>query len=225
MGHLRGDVDRQPVVVGAGWYDENRVGLHRHDRDALVLEPTPDDDVGVRKRIGAPLSAADREVGAQRVDQNGRARCERGFGVGHGGQRLVVDDDRLGRVDTGGPALGRDHHDRVPHEEHLALGQGGTNAEVVQLHERWDRRKAEVRSRRHRGDAGHPGSLGGVDRPDPCVRNRGPHEREVQDAVDGEVVHIGGPTGQEVGVLDAEHDVSEQRSGHLRTLCRSPAAP
>ncbi len=52
--------------------------------------------------------------------------------------------------------------------------------------------------------------LAGVDRADPGVGDGRSDEREMEGAVDREVVDVGGPSGQQVRVLDAADDVSEQ---------------
>ena len=75
--------------------------LHRHDRDALVLDAGPHDDVGVGEHVAVVAAGLDRgrEVRAELLELQRRAGRERGFGIDDRGQRVVLDDDRLGRVD------------------------------------------------------------------------------------------------------------------------------
>ena len=88
-------------------------------REPLVHEAPVDHDVGVveHRRVLAELEL-DREVRAVLREQQRRAVGERGFGVDDDGQRVVVDDHRLGRVDGLRPGLGDDRGDDVADEAH-----------------------------------------------------------------------------------------------------------
>ena len=198
-----------PVAVVAR-HDRDRVALHRHDRDALVLEPAADHDVGAGQRVGAPLAASAAEVGSERLDLDRGGRVQRGLRIDGDRQRVVVDDDRLGRVDRGGLGLRDDHRDGVADEVHRAAGERGPRARRVQLHERGDGGQREVVGREDGDDAGHRQRVGRVDRADGGVGDRRTDERELQRAVDRQVVDVGGAAGQEIGVLDAPDGVSEQ---------------
>ena len=91
-----GDVE---PPVGRG-LDEDPVRLHRDRGDPLVHEPALHDDLGVVEDLGVlPEVELDGQVRAVLREQQRRVVGERGFGVDHDGQRVVVDDDQLGGVD------------------------------------------------------------------------------------------------------------------------------
>ena len=87
------------------------------------------DDVGALEHV-ALVARADRgrEVRAELLELQRRAGRERGLGIGDRRQRVVLDDDGLGRVGRGGAGLGDDDRDRVADEPHLVLGERRAHA-------------------------------------------------------------------------------------------------
>ncbi len=88
--------------------------------------------------------------------QHRRVAIERGFLLGHGGQRLPLDLDQLARV-LGERARSRDHHD-----DRLALPAGAIDGHRIlrgRLHAGKARERADPGRRAHLGDLGaghHP---------------------------------------------------------------------
>ena len=64
-----------------------------------------------------------------------------------------------------------------------------------------------------RDHAGHGPGVVGVDALDPGVGDRRAHERDVEQSGDGEVVVVLRGTGEDAGILPAQHRVAEDRSG------------
>ena len=86
--------------------------------------------------------------------QHGRIRFERGEGVDHDGQFVVLDDHRLDAVGRGIAVLGDDDRDFLHLEAHLLVGQdrlhvAGQCRHPVQLE------RLEIVGGEHRDDAGH----------------------------------------------------------------------
>ena len=81
---------------------ERRARLDRRARGAVVDDAPLDDHVGLGER-GVDVAAAERPlvglVGAELLVHERRAVLERLLGIDDRGQRLVLDDDVLGRVD------------------------------------------------------------------------------------------------------------------------------
>ena len=118
-----GTLTDHAVAVGL---DEDAVGLHRHRGDALVDEAALDHDVGAVEdgRVLAEVEL-DREVRAVLGEQERGAVGERRLRVDDDRQRVVVDDDQLGRVDGLGARLGDDRGDDVADEPDGAVGERG----------------------------------------------------------------------------------------------------
>ena len=119
-----------------------------------------------------------------------RVGLERGFHVGDRGQRVVVDDHGLGRVERLRLRLGDDHRDDVADEADLAARERRPVHRRRQHHEAVMVGEVEVAGGVHGDDAGHRPGVVEVDRLDPRVRDRRPDERDVQQPVDLEVVEI-----------------------------------
>ena len=87
-------------AVWCARHGDDAVALHRHARDPLVVEDLRHHEIGAveHRRVGAEVHL-EREVRTVLGKDNRRVGGQRGFGVDHDGQRVVVDDDELGRVD------------------------------------------------------------------------------------------------------------------------------
>jgi len=188
---------------------------------ALVLDASLDDHVGALEHV-APIAWFDRgrQVGAELLELQWRIGREGGLGVGDGGQRVVLDDHRFGRVGRRGAGLGDHDRHRVADEPHLRLGERRADALRVQLHQPLVRRQSEIVGGEDRDDARHRPSVVRVDRHQSRVRVRGTHEVKMQRAVDREVVDELRTTQQQIGIFDAPDRRSENRSGHAPTLSR-----
>ncbi len=166
VGHLRGDVHGELRALAGD--DRDGVALHRHHGDALVDEAAAHDDVGALEHIASvSVEEARGQVRPELVELHGRAGLQRRLRVDHGGQRLVVDHDRLGGVGGLGHGV-RQHGDHgIAHEADLALGQRRPGTGLVQGHaERVEGGDAEVGVDQCGGHARHGERLRGVDRSD-----------------------------------------------------------
>ena len=155
VGHLRGDVHGQLRALAGD--DGDGVALHRHNGDALVDEAAAHDDVGAFEHVPVVGVEESRgQVRPQLVELHGRTGFQRRLGVDHGGQRLVVDHDRVGGVGRLGCGV-RQHGDHgIAHEADLALGQRWPGAGLVQGHaERVEGGDAEVGVDQRRCHARH----------------------------------------------------------------------
>ena len=231
VGVLRGDPGgHAPVTVTvSGGLDQDGVALDRRDRDALVDHPHPDDVVGCPERVGTVLvAAADGNIGAEVLELQGSAVCDRGLDVGHDREVVVVDVDQLDRVDRLGPGLGEDQGDGVADEAHLVEGQGATRALLVDVGERLERAAAQVLGGVDGQHAGSLLGLRGVDAQEGGVGERAAHEHRVHDglaaaarAVRLPVVDEGALADEQLAVLDAANLRPQQR----RTRSRHGAHP
>ena len=218
--HLRRDIDGEvaarSVVAGD---DRDRVALHRHHRDPLVLDAGAHDDVGAVQHV-ALVAGLDRrrQVGSELLELERRAGRERRLGIDDGGQRVVFHDDRLGRVDRFGAGLRDDRRDRVADEPHLVLGEWRPLALLVERHQPFVRRQTEVGGGVHGDDTGHVARAGRVHRHDARVGVGRAHEHEVERAVERQVVDETRLPEQQVGVFDSPDGRSKDRSGHEPTL-------
>jgi hypothetical protein len=215
VGHLGGDVDGEVVPVFgvgvAGDYGDG-IALKGHDGHALVLESPPDDDVGAGQRVAVAIPATGGDVRAEFLEQQRRTRLRCRLGIDHGGDRLVVDDDLLGGVGGGRPALGGHHSHHVADEANLLPGQRGTLDPGMHDHEAGGDGDVEVGGGEHPGHPRHPRRGGGIDSPKFGVGHRRPNEDEVEHTRDFEVVDIVRPSEEDVGVLDSADGIAQQRS-------------
>src|SRR5581483_2024970 len=95
----------------------------------------------------------------------------------------------------------------------LPLGQRRPGEGGVHHHEPRRDGDVEIRRREDTGDPGDGGRLRRVDRTQLGVGHGRADKDEVQNAGDVEVVDIGGPPEEDVGVLDPADGVAQQRSG------------
>ena len=142
------------------------------------------------------------QVGAGVGEEERRAVLEGGLGADDRGQRVVVDDDELGRVDALLARLAQHDGHRLADEAHPVGGQRRTRALRVELDERGRNRDVEV-GRGERTDDARCGRGGrDVDPGDPGVRHGRTDEAEVQGALDVQVADVGAPASEQFRVLD-----------------------
>ncbi len=175
-----------------------------------------DHDVGALEHV-ALLAGRDGgcEVRTQLLELLRCVGCERGLGIDDRGQRVVLHDDGLGRVGSGGSCRRDDHRDRVADEADLVGRERRPQDLGVELHQPFVERQAEIRGREDGHDTRHRPGLVGVNRHDARVRVRRAHEVQMQDPVDRQVVDELGASDEEVRVFDAPYSGSENRSGHV----------
>ena len=122
MRDLGGAPDRQPAAAVLG---EHSARLDRRAGHAMVDDPPLDDHVGLGE-AGLEIAAAERPladlVGPELLVHE-RPALERGLGVGHDRQRVVLDDDVLGRVDHAVAVVADHERDRIADVLDLALGE------------------------------------------------------------------------------------------------------
>lgn len=167
---------------------------------------------GTVEHVGAGCAALTaREVAGDGLELQGCTVGERVLGVDHGGQRLVVDVHQLSRVDRLGPGLRHDHGDRLTDEAHAVGGQRHPGAVGVDGHEGDDRPQVEVRRGEDRQHPRGGASRLDVERLHPRVGDVAAHEHGVQHPGHRpDVVDVGAPSTQQVGVLDPADGVSQQ---------------
>ena len=223
------------VLVGARVVPADvAADLHRVRDQALVDDPLADDDLGVvdggvRAGLVADAPLEDDVVRGVLVELR-RARLHRLLGVDDGGQRLVVDDDRVEGVvglrfgvgdDRGdaltGPldAVGREDPWRihVVLETSAAAGRPGHGQRVVR----------DVGTDEDRSDTGHRLGRRDVDRADVGVRVRAAQDGHVGHRGELDVVDVVAGTGDEARVLDPLDAFAQDVGGHRRSS--SPYAP
>jgi hypothetical protein len=172
--HLARQVERELVTVAVvARHDGHRRALHRHDRQTLVLEAAPHDDLGTGERVEVVrLAGTHDDVGTDRVELQRRVGRERVLHVDDRRERVVVDDHRVDRVDGLRLALGHDHRDRISHEPNPAARECGAHHLGMQLHHSDVVGELEIVSRVHRDDARHRERGAGVDGRDLGVGDR-----------------------------------------------------
>jgi hypothetical protein len=161
-----------------------------------------------RPRVGA--------VGAQVVvDHDPVAR--RVLDVDHGVERVVVDDDRVGRVRRRVAVVGHDHGDDVAHVAGLVDGDrpvGGALHVVGHRphagHARGPRAHGlQVGAGEHVADAGHGSRRARVDALDAGVGERAADHGHPHRPGDGQVVDVAGLARDQTAVLLAEQAVAD----------------
>jgi hypothetical protein len=144
--------------------------------------------------------------------------------VGAGGQRVVVHQDRLGRILGGIQAFRHHEGHRIADMAHLAAGEqeargiGGARAVAVLQAAGMGQGADPVRRqllRRVDGEhAGHGPRIGGVDGEDRRMGVRAAQQVARGRAGDGEVVRVAALALQETRVLDATQGLAEAEFGH-----------
>jgi hypothetical protein len=168
--------------------------------------------------ISAAARQPKRDVRAQlRMDQR-RARFSGRARIDQGRQRLVGDLEQLGGVGRLGPRAGDDGRHRLADEEHpLARQQLGRRRSLVRHHlvDRQAGPTGRVGRGQHPHHARRPGSGRGVDRLDPGVCVRTPHEDQVERAGRGAVFDEPPLAAQQRAILDATDRLADvaARSG------------
>jgi hypothetical protein len=134
-----------------------------HSGQALVDVAAPDDDLGVVEHVGHRVGDHDGDVVGAVVEELRGAIGEGRFGVDQRGQRIEVDEHRLGGVDGLAERLGDHHRHRLTHEPDPVACEGPAGEGIADLDEPVGRRQTEIVAG---VDGHHPGGrsrLGGVD--------------------------------------------------------------
>ena len=224
MRTLRRRPERQ-TAVGLARYRDDSCRLHRHRRDALVDDAHRDDHVGV---VEDPLDRTGShpvgDVRTLRFEHDGRVGLDCRLGVDDDGQRVVVDDDRFGRVDRLTFRLGDDNRDDVAHEPDAIARQRRTVHRGRQHHEAVVFGQVEIVGGVDRDHAGHRDRVARVDALDHRVRDGRPHERDVGQAGDLQVVEVFGDTGEDARVFSTADRITQNRTrrGHACASAYSP---
>ena len=190
-----------------------------------------EDGVDVALAAGQPHHdvVAELLVDERRPRREGRLRLDDGV------ERLVVDGHEFGRVLGDVARLGNHRRDRLAHVAHLADRQ----ARPATLLEDRGRKHLRTKGESHRlervrdvlagGDTTHASDAERrprVDREDPCVRVRTPHEGHVQGPGQADVVDVGCPATEEAWILDpSDGSADELHQRHRVTRARSGGAP
>ena len=214
---LRGRPERE-LAVHRVVVRHRAAGLHRsrvHPRvdDVLAADHhVGPGENGVRRSLVAGLPVEAVVVGlALQVGPDHRCiRLQRAADVGDGVQVLVLDVDQLQRVTRGVPVLGDDERDLLALEPHLVGDQHGLDVVAQGRHPGQallgqhrpgdDQLHLRVRLRRTY-----------VDAEDLRVRHRGTQDRQVQHAVQLDVVAVAAPAADEARVLLAQHPAVTDR--------------
>ena len=146
-----------------------------------------------------------------------RAGLHRGLDVDDRGERLVLDDDRLGAVLRGGLRL-RDHErDWLPGEDDLLARERLRRAVGA------GRRDRKVGGGQDRDDAGDLEGAGAVDVDDAGVRLGREHEARVQEPVDVAVRRVARRARDLVGRVASRARDADDRVAHRSSCARSRA--
>ena len=231
VGHLGRHVHRHPVPVvlrtgaRAGRDSGDGVTLHGNDGDALVLQAGPHHPVGAGQRIGAGTGHAGDHVGTDRLELQWRSVGHRVQETGRGGQGLVADLHRLGRVES--LRLGRRHHQRhrLADEADPVGGKGRAGARFVEHHEPVEGGHSEIGRGQHGYDTGHGLRHRGVHRTKGGMGHRGSDESAAEQPRQAQVGHEGPPPCEQFGVLDPTDAVTENRARHGGKLPRAERPP
>ena len=219
------------VASGRRVVDADRgARLHRHAGDAIDPGVEPRDVGGARERRIGRFGVADLGVDhdvRQVVVEPRRVFFDRRRRVGHGRQRLVVDDhfsaaslacsDRLGddEGDRGADvadAIGRQHvMRRHRHRRAVAVGQHdvGRRAGGGEMRNALEPVGQRVLAGQHREHAGHGARRGDVDRTDQRVGMRRAHRGAVGLAGQIDVVAVIAAAGDEARVFLAAYRLSD----------------
>jgi hypothetical protein len=227
---LRAGVERVAIVGGAVVADGD-ARLHRHGREAVVLDAQLHHVLGLGEGGVGRLLVAEHQpeagVALRAIVPHLHGAILGGlFEIDHRRQRLVVDLDQLGGVARLGERLGDDEGDAVADEAYLVgdqyrlkrampLGRaevlghqvGGEAAELV---------GRRIGAGEHREHAGRGLGLGGVDALDAGVRVRRQHGDPVAHAGQGNVIDVAPEPLQEALVFHAPHSLSDAELGHVR---------
>ena len=206
------------VVLG-----DRAAGLERLGAGARPAQLAPDHHIGAREVL---VDRAECELAvhgdvcrpALGMQDGIAARPDRGLGIDHRRQRLVLDLDQLEGVLGEVAALGSDDRHGLADVAHPVEGDAAL----------LDRRVGETRHRaRDLGDlgAGHDGcdpgqGLGAahVDRFDPGVGVRAAQRRGVQHVRQHDVVDVAALAGEQARVLDPLHALADPAEGAARLL-------
>ena len=189
----------------------------------MLVQRRADDRVGVRKGV-IGVAPADRKAGHEirrEVDvDRSCAGIQGSTDVCHGGERLVVDPHRIGRVGRR-IAVSGDHDgdgltgvaDLVGRQSRRRAGFGEQGVGMADRHRSIE---TEIHGREHSDDAFDCVDLGDIDRDDARMCLRAPHECGVQHAVHPDVVHVPTLAGDESRVLDSAERTADHAPNRSR---------
>ena len=141
--------------------------------------------------------------------QDDRA-LERFFGVHEDRERFVVDEDQLRGVGTLGLGLGDDGDHGLAHvADHVGRQPGLGHLLVEHRHLERQRVQLDVGGCDHGQDPRRAPRLVDVDGADAGMGGRRPHVGHAGRPVDLQVVDVGAPAGEELGVFLADDAVTE----------------
>ncbi len=209
-----GSLGRRPELQStiALGLDDDAVRLHRDRRHPGIREPPTHHDLCIGQR-GAVASEGHVHGDVAAVLREQQRRVGRGCEnrVVHRRQRVVVDDDHLGRVHRLGAGPGDHHRDRLTDVTHGVLRGQLACEDVRDGHDGRERRKAEIGVRVDAHDARHVLRLGCVDTLDAGVRDRRADEDGVQQTGDRQVVEVAGLPGKDPRILDPADGGPDER--------------
>ena len=175
---------------------------------------------GLERGVGvaAGLALSHPDVGAPRLVEERRVRQHRPLRIDDGRQRLVGHVHQLGGVAGAVPCLGDDHRHRIADVTHLVYCQRAALHQLDVL-ERVERDfggqrgvdgSREIGSRVERHHAGRCQGGRSVNRDDPGVGVRAPHDVQERHPRQCQVVHEAGRAGDEARVFAAADRLAEQ---------------
>jgi hypothetical protein len=201
------------ALVGRAHQD--RVALDGRGRDPLVDHAHAGDVVGVVEHVRGVLGGAlGRDVGADRLELQGRVGGQGVLDVDHRRQLVVVDVDQLGGVHRLGAGAGHDQRDRVAGVAHPVDRECRARRLLVDVGEARQRLATEVGGGEHGEHAVGGRGRGGVQPGDACVGEGAADEGRMGDTCAVEVVHEGASPEQELLVLDAADLCPKDGSRH-----------
>ncbi len=172
----------------------------------------------------SPTSQSKERLPGAVSQTSGLPGVEGARGVDHGGKRLIVDRDQLGRIARGGEALRHHHRDRVadmPHpvardrrmrRDHrgrpVAVGDG------AQARDRADPVAGEIFAGKDGEDPRRGNGGGGVNRADARMRMRRAQHEGIGLARTVEVVEVIAATGNKAPILDAPDRLTDAELLH-----------
>ncbi len=226
LGHAGEGGERRAVLVrrlvgapdrGAGRapVGQHHLGLDGRGDAAVVLDVLAQPMRRRRERsvdVGRIGGQRERDVGADVLVERRRALGDRGADRGIDRQRLDVGEDRRRSIDGLTAGLGDDHGVGLTDEADLVLGEQRA-FEPGHARRRWQ--VGDIVGGPHGEHAWHPDRVGGVDRDDPPVGDVAGGEGHVGGAGGGEIVDELSPSGDECGVLLAEHLGADERHARI----------
>ena len=220
--HRAVDVDRE--LAGAAIEGHDRAaGLERLGARAWPAQLAPDHDVGAGKVL---VERAERELAvhgdvgrpALGMEHGIAGRGDRGFGVDHGRQRLVLDLDQLERVLGDVAALGGDDRDRLADVAHAVQRDAALLDRRVGEAGQGSGDLGDVGAGHDQGHARQRLGPADIDRLDAGMGVRAAQRGRVQHVRQRDVVDVAALAGQQARVLDPLHALADPAEVAARFL-------